>query len=523
MTAYSRYRLKFALLTLLALAPIVFLCGVGMYHLWDREWSFIAYWPMALCWLVAYLLGWYWTRRSKSAGPAEPLPDYWTDRDKEAWQLVAAHADAVPMLTTEQFGDLNRYAADAQELALKVARVYHPMAADPFGHLTLPEILACGELVAHDLTGMVNSYIPGSHLMTVNDIKRVRSMAEKAIDWYPRLRNLYWVASAFFNPLKTGMQVAATKMGLGPAAAGFQQNILLWFYTSYLRELGRHLIELNSGRLKVGAKRYLELMEQHTEPPIVVSEPTNPTTEESAVLPVSLAIVGPVKAGKSTLVNALLGEQKAATDVLPLTPGVTKYDLRQPGRPALTLLDTAGFGNDGASETDVKAAVEAARQADLMMLVVPARSAARKPESEFLDRVRAVFAAQPNLKMPPVVLVVSRIDQLTPAIEWAPPYDWAKGTRPKEVSIRESVESVREVFAGRMVGLVPVCAAPGKECGVRDELLAAVASQLGEARGVGLLRALYTEATVDQTKRVFHQVLNAGGQVLKILWEQAKK
>lgn len=523
MTAYSRYRLKFVLITLLTLAPVVFLCGVGMYHLWDRGWSFVAYWPMALCWLIAYLLGWYWTRRSKSAGPAEPLPDYWTDRDKEAWQLVAAHADAVPMLTTEQFGDLNRYAADAQELALKVARVYHPMAADPFGHLTLPEILACGELVAHDLTGMVNSYIPGSHLMTVNDIKRVRSMAEKAIDWYPRLRNLYWVASAFFNPLKTGMQVAATKMGLGPAAAGFQQNILLWFYTSYLRELGRHLIELNSGRLKVGAKRYLELMEQHTEPPIVVSEPTNPTTEESAVLPVSLAIVGPVKAGKSTLVNALLGEQKAATDVLPLTPGVTKYDLRQPGRPALTLLDTMGFGNDGASETDVKAAVEAARQADLMMLVVPARSAARKPESEFLDRVRAVFAAQPNLKMPPVVLVVSRIDQLTPAIEWAPPYDWAKGTRPKEVSIREAVEAVREVFAGRMVGLVPVCAAPGKELGVRDELLAAVASQLGEARGVGLLRALYTEATVDQTKRVFHQVLNAGGQVLKILWDQAKK
>ncbi|HET6575524.1 MAG TPA: GTPase [Fimbriiglobus sp.] len=530
-----RYWFRIAVVALLALAPVVFLSGVGMYHLWDRGWSFTAYWPMALCWLAAYLLGRYWTRRRKPTETTSiPTPEYWTDRDKRAWAIVEAHAAQVPALTAEQFGDLNRYASDAQELALQVARVYKPNAADPFGHLTLPEVLACGELVAHDLTALVNKYVPGSHLLTVGDLKRIRNTVDTASEWYPRLRNVYWIASAIFNPVKTGLQVAATKAGLAPAFAGFQQNLMVWFYTAYLKELGRHLIELNSGRLRVGAKRYQELMALHKEPPTneasggrqpPVSEdqqgadaPRSPETP-----PVTLAIVGPVKAGKSSLVNALLGEQKAGTDVLPLTPGVTRYTLTQPDRPTFTLLDTAGFGNDGASEADVAAAVEAARLADVMLLVIPARSAARRPESEFLDRVRSALATLPNLKMPPVLVVLSHVDLLSPLMEWAPPYDWRAGTRPKEVQLREAVQAVADQFADRAAGVVPVCTAAGKEMGVKDELLPAVVAFLGEARGVSLLRALHVEATADQTKRVVNQVLNAGGQLLKAWWETTKK
>ncbi len=535
-----RYKLRIAVLVLLALAPVVFLCGVGVYHLWDRGWSFVAYWPMAGCWLAAYLLGRYWTRRRPPAEePSVPTPGYWTDRDKRAWQIVEAHAAAIPALSAEQFGDLNRYAADAQELALKVARVYKPDAADPFGHLTLPEILACGELVAHDLTGLITKYVPASHLLTVTDLKRIRDAVDTASDWYPRLRNVYWLASAIFNPVKTGMQAVATKAGLAPAFAAFQQNMLLWFYTAYVKELGRYLIELNSGRLKVGAKRYLELMALHMTPPTEAApideasggrQPPEPVPPPGAdaprspeAPPVTLAVVGPVKAGKSSLVNALLGEQQAAIDVLPLTPGVTRYTLRQPGQPTFTLLDTAGFGNDGATEADVRAAVEAARLADVLLLVVPARSAARRPESEFLDRVRAALAALPNLKMPPVLLVLSHIDLLSPVMEWAPPYDWRAGTRPKEVQIREATQAAKESFAGRVADAVPVCTAAGKELGVKDELLPAVAAYLGEARGVGLLRALHAEASADKVKRVVGQIGHAAGQLLRVWWETTKK
>ncbi|WP_088252468.1 GTPase family protein [Fimbriiglobus ruber] len=553
----TRIKLRVSLVTVLAVAPVLFLTAAGAYHLWDRGWSFVAYWPMFACWFASYLLMWYWTRRSKvvvRGAAADPLPGYWTDRDKRAWELVEAQVDAVKTVTADQLSDLKRYAAEAQDLALQIARVYNPTATDPFGHLTLPEILACGELIAHDMNKLVDKYVPGSHLLTVNDIQRLRDAVDTATDWYPRLRNIYWAVSAVFDPIKVGLQVAATKAGLAPASKGFQQNVMMWFQTTYTRELGRYLIELNSGRLKVGAKRYQELMALHQVPPLgepgtaphqehagsgpdtgspAPSAPPEPSGSSSGspsespngetVPPVTVAVVGPVKAGKSSLVNTLLGDRRAGTDVLPLTAGVTKYQLRQPGLPELCLLDSAGFGQAGPTDADVAAAVEAARHADVMLLVVPARSAARKPEVDFLDRIRAGVAATPNLKLPPVLLVLSHVDLLSPAMEWAPPYDWEAGSRPKEVQIREACAAAREQFGANVLSVIPVCTAAGKELGVRDELLTTIAGLLGEARGVGLLRALHLEALAGRTKKVVRQLVNAGGQLLKAYLESSRK
>lgn len=532
-----QFKIRLGVVATLVLAPVLFLTSVGMYHLWDRGWSWYTYWPMIACFLTAYLLGWYWVRRGRDSTPSDagPQPEYWTDTDKQAWEQVEHYVATLTPPTADQFSDLNRYAAEAQDLALTVTRVYRPSAADPFGHLSLPEILACGELVAHDLAMLVEKYVPGSHLITIDDYKRVRIATDAATVWYPRLRGLYWLASAFVNPIKTGLQVVATHGGLAPALHGFQQNVMLWFHVAYVRQLGRYLIELNSGRLRVGTQRYLELMEQHLTPateepagdPIAATITDAPesssriaTTDDSTV---SVAVVGPVKAGKSTLVNALLGEQKASTDILPLTVGATKYVLRQPGRPTLTITDTAGFGQDGATEADVKAAVAVAQDADLILLAVPARSAARKPESDFLERVRTAFAATPHLKMPEVLLVLTQIDVLSPAAEWLPPYDWRSGNRPKERSILAATEAASEVFGDRRVDTVPVCALAGKEVGIQDDLLPRIAARLGEARGVAFLRALHAEASAEKAKRVVNQLLNAGGLALKTWWDGAKK
>src|SRR5262245_56445187 len=109
-----RHKLRISLVSVLALAPVAFLCGVGMYHLWDRGWSFTAYWPMAVCWLAAYLLGRYWTRprRATPVATSDPVPDYWTDRDKRAWTIVNQHVSDIPSRSTDQLADLNRYSSD---------------------------------------------------------------------------------------------------------------------------------------------------------------------------------------------------------------------------------------------------------------------------------------------------------------------------------------------------------------------------------------------------------------------------
>ncbi len=520
-----RWKLRGLLVTALVGTPVAFLVAVGFYHLWATGWAFVTYWPMATCFLVAYALGWHWSRQLRRATPAaagEGLPNYWTDRDRQAWEVVEAKIAAMPPVPTKELTDLSRYATQTQELAAAVARVYRPGQADPFAHLTMPEVLACGELVTHDLTKLVREGVPGSHLFTLGDVQRLYNVVDSATTWYPRLRNVYWAASLVFNPVKTVAQIAYTKGMMGPAQEGVKSNVLQWFQAVYLREVGRYLIELNSGRLRVGAKRYLELTRTAADPAVVADAPKAPDDAPVEPLPLTVAIVGPVKAGKSSLANALLGEQRAATDVLPLTAGLVRYTLRRPGLPAFTIVDSAGFGLAGPTEDDVQTALLAAKEADVLLLVVPARSAARAPETEFLGRLLKAMAAVPNLKPPPLVGVLTHIDLISPAMEWSPPYDFAAGTRVKEMNVRDAVSAAGEVFSG-IEAIVPVCASAGKVTGVQDELLAAILARVGEARGVSLLRALYTEADADKAKRVWRQLQTAGGHAARLLLEWAKK
>jgi predicted GTPase len=522
----------------LFLVPVAFLCGVGSYHLYLTGWSLWAWGGMTACFLAAYLLGWYWTRKgTKTVLPdpnySDPL-NYWTDRDRAAWKVVEKHALDTKPVSVDDFNNpdnLTRFAAEAQDLALKLARVYHPGTKEPFAHLTLPEILTAFELVSHDLSRLVDKYVPGSHLITLQNFKQ----AKQAMAWYETGRNIYWLVSAVFNPLQTAAQVLATKGGMQAASQQIQNNVMHWFYLTYVHELGRYFIELNSGRLRVGAKKYRELMEAHQVPPILSEDEAAKRAQAATAAAaqaaggnagssadptqVTVSIVGPVKAGKSSLINAALGDKKAAVDVVPLTAASTRYDLNQAGLPPISLIDTVGFGVEGAVEADIRNAVDAVKLADVVVLAVPARSAARAPEVNFLDRIRAAFAARPELRMPPVIVALTQIDHLTPAMEWAPPYDWEAGTRPKEKSIREAVAAAKEAFAGRVEDVIPVCGADGRVLNVREGLMPEVAARLSDARGVSLLRALHIDSAIHRTKKVVDQVWNVGKEVFKAVFK----
>src|SRR5581483_7714483 len=111
-----------------------------------------------------------------------------------------------------------------------------------------------------------------------------------------------------------------------------QQNLLVWFVTAYVHRLGNYLIDLNSGRLRIGARRYRELLgrEAAASAPVPAA-PGAPPAEVDAVdniRRVTVTLFGQVKAGKSSLVNGLLGEMRARTDVLPATSEVARYELQ---------------------------------------------------------------------------------------------------------------------------------------------------------------------------------------------------
>jgi uncharacterized protein len=512
-------RTRIITLVLLVALPVAFLAGTGAYHLWNRGWAFYAWWPMGLCLAAAYVLAWRWQRQIRFHQSEEEPSLHWTDRDRLAWRRVLERVKVAEKVDDAKFSDPRFYFDTAQEMAGEIVRVYRSDAADPVAIVTIPEILSVVELASHDLNELAQQYVPGSHLMTVDHWRTAR----KAVDWYRKATNVYWFASAVLDPIKTATRFVAAKWGMGKPFELFQQNVILWFYAAYVKQLGFYLIELYSGRLRIGVDRYRKLMEEHAaDAPVAASAATDAPVDETIPGPpksksVSIALIGQVKAGKSSLVNALLGERRAATDVLPLTCEVTKYDLVAPGVPThLVLLDTAGFGRAGAVKDNLEETAEAVQDSDLVLWVTHAHNPGRKADADFFTRLRQWFAARPHLRFPPVIVVLTHVDLLTPAMEWSPPYDWAVGTGRKERSVAEAVSAARESFPD-VDGLVPVCAAAGKEWGVKEELLPELVALLGEAKAVSLLRCLHAEADEGRARKVFAQLWAAGRKAVDLL------
>jgi len=510
----SKWRI--AVLATLVLFPVLFLMGAGSVWLWRQSWGVWVWWGLTLALAAAYLLAWHWQRKRKLLpAPEHHPPLHWTPRDREAWRLIEARVSAVAS-DASRLLSFRHYVDTAQSMAEELAAFYHPHAKDPIGGLTVAEILALIELAAADLAEMVETYIPGSEFVTIDQWRK----AGQAVGWYNQATNAYWVVSALFAPIQTAARYAASRLGLGKLRQVLQENVLAWFWTAYVNRIGWYLIELNSGRLRVGAKRYRELQAQarlpNANPLAFDGAGPAPTAEDGQAEAVVLTLVGQVKAGKSSLVNALLGEQRAAASVLPLTSEISAYELHEEATGArLRLLDTVGYAHEGPRKDQLAATARAVQDSDLSILVLHARDPARRPDGEFLKQLADYFAAQPHRKPPPVLAVLTHVDLLPPSLEWQPPYDWRFGSRPKEQNVRAAVEAAEQDLAGRVIGVVPVCLAAGKSWGIEEELLPRIVELLGEARAVAFVRLLHRETESPNLRKLLGQLLSAGKRLVR--------
>lgn len=501
----------------LFLLPVLILMGIGFYSLWQTGWGVLLGWMLLGCMGIAYFLALRWQKKQKLLQPPMEIPLIWTERDHAAWKIVEAEAIKVKELSAEQLVSLKTYQATAEKLALDLARFYHPKSSDPISALTIPEILTVVELATHDLAEMVDQYLPGGHLLTIRDFQRIK----KAADWYPTIRNVSWLLSAAFSPVNTAARYLTTNAGLTKPWQMLQENVLVWFYTAYLNRLGVYLIELNSGRLHVGAWRYLELKQQLRDGPTTGTAPRKETDHDVDAKKVTIVLLGQTNAGKSSLVNALLGEQKAFTDVLPATTAAQRYHLKSAGiETELELVDTVGYGTQGPTQSQLRATEKLAISADVLVLVVHARQPGRQADVEQFEQLDRYFRDHPELLRPPIIAVLTHVDLLSPAMEWSPPYDWLHPQRPKEQSMHDAVATVRQQFGSRLVAAVPVCTAEGKVFGITEGLLPALTAVLNQAQAVGLLRVLHAEQNRNKVQKVFEQLLTLGKGILSVAAEQ---
>jgi predicted GTPase len=463
---------------------------------------------------LAYILAWRWQRAARRKLSSDKPPQHFTDRDQLAWQRVEKRIEDTQRLSSSELGEVQYYVDAAREMATELAAIYHPEATDPVGNLTIPEMLAVVELAARDIGEMAKTYLPGGHLLTIDRLRQAR----KAVDWYKSANNAYWAMSAFIDPIHTVIRYAAAQAGLAKPLQKFQENAFLWLHANFIRRLGHYFIELYSGRLKVGVERYRELLNEHStsarsESGTILVNADRPAVDARAV---TIAVIGQVKAGKSSLINALLEERRAVTDVIPSTKGISRYELWAPDNPSkLVLLDTVGYNQSGPAADEFESTVAVAQGADLLLLVIQATNPARQADVEFWRRLREWFTERPHLKLPPTILVMTHIDLLSPALEWSPPYDWRDPKRSKERSIAEAAAYAIEQLGNGISAVAPVCTAPDKVVGVHEELLPALVQLLGEARAVAFLRCLHAEADERMVRKVFDQLFAAGKALLQ--------
>ena len=153
-----------------------------------------------------------------------------------------------------------------------------------------------------------------------------------------------------------------------------------------------------------------------------------------------LALVGRPNAGKSSLLNALLGYQRS---IVAASPGTTRDYLEAPlelGGVPITAIDTAGIREtkDDVEATGVSAAQEIARQADLTLVL--------------LDRSEPLNSADLELTVeldPKRTLIVGSKADLAPA--------WREsGTEQEPLAVSavtgEGMEQLRQAIRERLIG-----------------------------------------------------------------------
>ncbi|MFN7525315.1 MAG: GTPase family protein, partial [Aphanizomenon sp.] len=112
----------------------------------------------------------------------------------------------------------------------------------------------------------------------------------------------------------------------------------------------------------------------------------------------------------------------------------------------LNLWDTPGY--EQVKREDLRdLVIDYASNADLLLLVTPALDPALQMDVDFLEDVKL------EVEDLPIIAIVTQVDRLRPIREWQPPYNWEKGEKPKEISIREATK-YRQQLLGNFANLV---------------------------------------------------------------------
>ena len=335
--------------------------------------------------------------------------------------------------------DWTTFWARCQELIVAIAKIYHPEVKYPLLNIYVTQAYGLMRGTTDDMDAWMQKLAPALDRVTIAQTYEAYETYQKLAPSAQKILKVWNWAQWIVNPV-TAIAKRATKESSSLADRQLLVNLGQLTREAALTNLCRQAVALYSGKLQ----------------PLSIPSSIAPTAAKTQTLreilataepqaqieqkPIDLLLVGRTGAGKSSLINTLFQAELAVVDVLPSTDKIQNYQWQIPSGESLTLWDSPGY--EQASRDDLRAQVlDYAATADLLLLVTPALDPALQMDLDFLQELKQT---NPDL---PIVTIVTQVDRVRPLREWAPPYDWQAGTRPKEVAIREAVAYRNEFLA----------------------------------------------------------------------------
>ncbi|MGO9112602.1 MAG: GTPase family protein [Thermoguttaceae bacterium] len=451
---------------------------------------------------LAFTAAGWWLLRGlwHSAQPPKVQPDpSWPPQGTEVWMQVEQLAAEVegkelPLDRLEQLVAVVRRVADV------VARHYHPDAADPWLETPLPHVLRIVELVARDLRQATLGYVPGSHILTIGDLRRLQKLAGIAH------RSYFWyrIASFVINTPAAFLREARDAV-FGQLKDMSTETARRWASGYFVRRTGYYAIQLYGNQLVLDDA-------QPADAPLRQSrQDASEDTQRTSVLdkePLRILVVGQTKSGKSSLINALFGQYRAGTDVVPRTDQIEPYVLEREGLQQAIVLDTAGYDIAEPGEM-LRPWIDCLHGCDMVVCVCSAASAAREADRRFLDDLRAEFQRKPDRHLPVVIAALTHIDRLRPQQEWNPPYRLDPAEGPKAEQIADAIQAVATDLSLRPAEVIPVCLLPERIYNIEEALVPAMLDRLPTAQRVKYVRCLRQYRDEQYWRRLWKQTLGA--------------
>ncbi|MBU2533513.1 MAG: 50S ribosome-binding GTPase [Alphaproteobacteria bacterium] len=503
--------LRGVMVALAMLLPVLSLAAFGTFWLWQNNALII--WSVAAA-TVALLIytAEVWLISSKESELEkivesvekeegdEPggAASFRAPREDDAWQAVERLAMTVQpdkLTSRDAIFELGTRTVET------VARRMHPDEKDALWKFTVPEALTLVSRVSKELNHFVIDAVPLGDRLTIGQLMAVyrwrslATVAQKAYDLWRILR--------FVNPA-TAIAGELREKVSSELLEGMRTELTRRLARAYVREVGKAAIDLYSGRLRPDLRTNLERDESEA-------------TEPLPAAPLQILVIGQSGVGKSSLVNALSNEVRAAVDVVPTTDTFTTHALSRGDVPLTYLIESPAIGADDERTGEV---VAKAAASDAVIWIISATRPDRAADVATLKLLRDSLSIRIDRRPPPVLFLLSNVDRLRPFNAWTPPYDLNDATDLKSRSINEALAAVSEDINVPADEIIPVAVPSDREPYNVDLVWARLMDLFEDARNVQLLRRLSDGVRTPITKSLWRQAIGAGRVIRKAVFNE---